>query len=371
MYGGASPIDVYMSDAPLFSPHTIRDVTFRNRIWVAPMCQYSVDREDGVPTDWHLVHLGSFARGGAGLVMTEATAVNPVGRISAEDTGIWNDEQRDAWAPIVAFIHGQGAVAGIQLAHAGRKGSQFREWGPVQGTRPVAEGGWVTVAPSAVAFPGYDEPAALDAAGIDAVVTDFAAAARRAVDAGFDVLEVHAAHGYLLHQFLSPLANQRTDSYGGSLENRARLLLEVVRAVRTEVGNGFALFVRFSATDWLPGGWDEHETATVAGWAEEAGADLFDISSGGVMTGAKIPVFAGYQVPLAAHVRTASDVQVSAVGLITEAAQANEIVARGDADAVMMGREFLRDPHFPLRAAHELGVDIDYWPPQYRRARPH
>jgi 2,4-dienoyl-CoA reductase-like NADH-dependent reductase (Old Yellow Enzyme family) len=358
-----------VTDIPLFRPHTIRSVTFRNRIWVTPMCQYSVDAFDGVPTDWHLVHLGSFARGGAGLVMTEATGISPEGRITAEDTGIWNDAQRDAWARIVAFVHSQGAVAGIQLQHAGRKASVYREWDTRKGTRPIADGGWQTLAPSAVAFEGYAAPVALDEAGIQQVVADFAAAARRAVDAGFDLVEIHAAHGYLMHQFLSPLANQRTDDWGGSLENRARLLLDTVTAVRKEVGDDVPLFVRFSATDWVPGGWDEHQTATVAGWAREAGADLFDISSGGVVTAMRIPLGPGYQVPLAAHVRHTSRVEVNAVGLITEAEQANEIVAGGQADAVMMGRELLRDPHFPLRAADQLGADIDYWPPQYLRAR--
>ncbi len=353
----------------LFTPLTIRSTTFRNRLWVAPMCEYSVDEEDGVPTDWHLVHLGAFARGGAGLVMTEATGVSAVGRISAEDTGIYTDAQRDAWSRIVGFIHSQGAKAGIQLAHAGRKGSQFREWGPDHGTRPITGGGWQTVAPSAVAFGGYDAPVALDAAGIAEIVDQFAAGARRAVDAGFDVLELHAAHGYLLHQFLSPLSNLRTDEYGGALENRARLPLEVVRAVRAEVGEEVPLFVRLSATDWVDGGWTQEETATVSGWAREAGADFFDISSGGNAASADIPLGPGYQVPLADYVKHEAEVEVSAVGLITEARQAEEIVASGRADAVMLARQIMRDPHFPLRAAHELGVDIDYWPPQYHRAR--
>jgi 2,4-dienoyl-CoA reductase-like NADH-dependent reductase (Old Yellow Enzyme family) len=359
-----------VTDIPLFRPHTIRSVTFRNRVWVTPMCQYSVDAFDGVPTDWHLVHLGSFARGGAGLVMTEATGISPEGRITAEDTGIWNEAQRDAWARIVAFVHGQGAVAGIQLQHAGRKASVYREWDTRKGTRPIAEGGWQTVAPSAVPFEGYAAPVALDEAGIQKVVADFAAAARRAVDAGFDLVEIHAAHGYLLHQFLSPLANRRTDDWGGSLENRARLLLDTVTAVRKEVGDDVPVFVRFSATDWMPGGWDADQTATVAGWARDAGADLFDISSGGVVPAMRIPLGPGYQVPLAAHIRHTSGVEVNAVGLITGAEQANDIVASGQADAVMMGREMLRDPHFALRAAHELGAAIDYWPPQYLRGRP-
>ena len=341
----------------------------RNRIWVAPLCQYSVDLEDGVPTEWHLVHLGSFARGGAGLVMSEATAVSAEGRISAEDTGIYTDAQRDAWARIVDFIASQGAVPGIQLAHAGRKASVFREWAADKGTRPIAAGGWQSVAPSAIAFDGYDAPLELDARGIRRVVDDFTTAARRSVDAGFRVLEIHAAHGYLLHQFLSPLSNVRLDSYGGSLENRARLLLDIVRSVRAEVGGSVAVLVRFSATDYTEGGWDVSQTATVAGWARAAGADLFDISSGGLVTGVTIPVGPGYQVGFAAEVKATSDVAVTAVGLITTAEQANEIISSGQADAIMMGREMMRDPHFALRAAHQLGVDIDYWPPQYLRAR--
>lgn len=358
-----------MPQLNLFTPHAIRSVEFRNRLWVTPLCQYSVDREDGVPTDWHLVHLGSFARGGAGLVMSEATGVSAVGRISAEDTGIYTDEQRDAWSRIVQFIHSQGAVAGIQLAHAGRKASVYREWGPDDGTRPIAGGGWQTVAPSAIAFDGYDEPVALDAAGIRGIVDEFRDAARRSVAAGFDVLEIHAAHGYLLHQFLSPLSNQRDDKYGGSLENRARLLLEIVTSVRSAVGDDVPVFVRFSATDYADGGWDLDQTAIVAAWARDAGADLFDISSGGLIGGVSIPTGPGYQVPLAEFVGRTAGVEVNAVGLITEAAQANDIVASGTADAVMMGREIMRDPHFPLRAAHELGIELDYWPAQYRRAR--
>ncbi|MEY2849804.1 MAG: hypothetical protein RI885_2471 [Actinomycetota bacterium] len=352
---------------PLFSPHTIRSVTFRNRLWVAPLCQYSVDLEDGVPTDWHLVHLGSFARGGAGLVMTEATGVSAVGRISAEDTGIYTDAQREAWARIVDFIHGQGAVAGIQLAHAGRKASVYREWGPDDGTRPIDAGGWQSVAPSPVAFDGYDAPVELTTEQIDDIVEEFADAASRSIEAGFDVVEVHAAHGYLLHQFLSPLSNVRTDQYGGSLGNRARMLLRVIRAVRTRVGDEVPVFVRFSATDWTDGGWDEEQTAIVAGWAHEAGADHFDISSGGNAL-ASIPVGPGYQVPLAEYVRRSASVEVNAVGLITQAEQANDIIASGRADAVMIGRELMRDPHFPLRAAHQLGVELDYFPKQYRRA---
>lgn len=354
----------------LFDPITIRGVTARNRIWVPPLCQYSVLAADGVPTDWHLVHLGSFAAGGAGLVIAEATAVTPEGRISAHDTGIWNDEQAKAWARVVAFIHDQGALAGIQLAHAGRKASVYPEWGSAaRGSVPTDSGGWQTVGPSALAFGEYATPRALDASEIAGVVDAFAEGARRAVGAGFDVVEVHAAHGYLIHQFLSPLSNARTDSYGGSLENRARLLLEVVAAVRAAVGDSVAVLVRFSATDYAEGGWDVEQTVQVAEWSAAAGADFFDISSGGLITGVAIPLGPGYQVPLATRVRQGAEVRASAVGLITESTQAAAIVADGRADAVMLGREQMRDPHFALRAAHELGVELDYWPPQYLRAR--
>jgi 2,4-dienoyl-CoA reductase-like NADH-dependent reductase (Old Yellow Enzyme family) len=357
-----------MSDTALFSPLTIRAVTIRNRIWVAPMCQYSAEAEDGMTTDWHLVHLGSFGQGGAGLVISEATAVSPEGRISPQDLGIWNDEQAHGLRRITDFLHSQGATAGIQLAHAGRKASTYRPWASERGTVPVDAGGWQSVGPSPIAFPGYAVPVALDAASIDRVVDDFVEAARRAIGAGFDVLEIHAAHGYLLHQFLSPLSNERTDEYGGSLENRARLLLRVVSAIRQAVGDDVPLLVRFSATDWARDGWDEQQTSVVAAWSRDRGADVFDISSGGNITGVTIPSTPGYQVPLAEYVATKGDVQVSAVGLITTPAQAAQIVDEGRADAVMLGREMLRDPHFALRAAHELGVDIDYWPSQYVRA---
>jgi 2,4-dienoyl-CoA reductase-like NADH-dependent reductase (Old Yellow Enzyme family) len=356
----------------LFDPIDLRGVRVRNRIWVSPMCEYTIDRRDGVPTDWHLVHLGSFARGGAGLVMAEATGVTAEGRISPHDTGIWNDAQVAAWRRIVEFGHSQGAVMGIQLAHAGRKASVYPEWGfgGRHGTMPVDEGGWQTVSASAIAFGDYAAPRALTAEELPDVVAAFAGGARRALDAGFDLVEVHAAHGYLLHQFLSPLSNERTDDYGGSLENRARLLLEIVRAVRAEVGDEVPVLVRFSATDYVEGGWDVHQTATVAGWAREAGADFFDISSGGLVTGVHIPSGPGYQVPLAESVAADAGVRVSTVGRITESRQAAEIVESGRADAVMLGREMMRDPHFALRASTELGVELDYWPPQYLRARP-
>ncbi len=351
----------------LFAPLTVRNTEFRNRIWVAPMCQYSVEECDGAPTAWHLVHLGSYASGGAGLVMAEATGVVPEGRISSWDLGLWNNDQRDAFRPIVDFIHERGARAGIQLAHAGRKGSTYRDWSG-KGTQAIADGGWQTLAPSAVAFPGYDEPRAMTTEDIDAVVEAWGAAATRAVEAGFDVVEVHAAHGYLIHQFLSPLSNLRDDEYGGSLENRARLLLRVVREVRAAVGDAIPVFVRFSATDWVePEGWTLEQTVEVAGWAKEAGADLFDMSSGGLIAGVKIPSAPGYQVPFAAAVREATGAPTAAVGQITGPEQAEAIVAAGDADAVFMARQFLREPFFPLRAAHVLGETVDYWPPQYAR----
>lgn len=358
----------------LFAPMTIRELEVRNRLWVAPLCQYSVDAADGVPHDWHLVHLGSFARGGAGLVIAEATAVVPEGRISPHDTGLWNAEQAQAWRRITDFIHSQGAAAGVQLAHAGRKASVYPEWGTTaeghagRGTMPAEHGGWTPVAPSAVAFDGYAVPAELDAEGIQRVVDAFADSARLAVEAGFDLVEIHAAHGYLLHQFLSPLSNERDDEWGGSLENRARILLDAVRAVRAAVD--VPVLVRFSGTDWTEGGWDERQTAQVAAWSLEAGADLFDISSGGLVRAA-IPVGPGYQVPLAAHVRREGGVPVSAVGLITEAQQAEAIVATGEADAIMMGREWMRDPHAAQRFALALGDESALEalvPPQYVRA---
>ena len=350
----------------LFTPLSLRDVTVRNRLWVSPMCQYSA--VEGVPQEWHHTHLAQFASGGAGLIVAEATAVAPEGRISPDDTGLWNDEQRDAWAPIVDAIRRRGAVAGVQLAHAGRKASTWPPFSGRRGTVAASDGGWTTVAPSAIAFDGFAEPVALDHGGIDRVVADFAAAARRAVAAGFQVLELHAAHGYLLHQFLSPLSNRRDDEYGGSLENRARLVLRVLDAV-TEAAPGVPLIVRFSATDWADGGWDPDETATVAGWAAQRGADFFDISSGGLVAHQQLTTGPGYQVDLAARVRREAGVPVNAVGMIDDAAHAERVIAEDAADAVMAGREWLRDPHYALRAATELGADIDYWPKQYLRAR--
>lgn len=330
------------------------------------MCMYSA--VDGVPQEWHHTHLAQFASGGAGLIIAEATSVVPEGRISPRDTGLWTDEQRDAWAPIVQAVHDRGARIGVQLAHAGRKASTWWPFADERGSIPEDRGGWTTVAPSAVAFDGFRSPVGLDAEGVDRVVEAFADAARRALDAGFDVLELHAAHGYLLHQFLSPLSNLRDDEYGGSLENRARLLLRVVDAVRAEAGAATPLFVRISATDHADGGFEPDEAALVARWAVEHGADLIDVSSGGLVAHQRITVGPGYQVPLAAAIRQAGRIRVSAVGLITTSAQAEQVLADGSADAIFAGREWLRDPHFGLRAAHELGVETD-WPPQYLRAR--
>ena len=353
---------------PLFSPFQLRSVVFANRIGVSPMCEYS--SEDGFANDWHLVHLGSRAVGGAGLVELEASAVTPQGRISPGDLGIWNDAHVPMLARIAAFIHSQGARAGIQLAHAGRKGSMAVPFGGGRLVLP-ADGGWEPVAPSAVAFSdNYAVPRALDQIGIDAVVEAFRQATRRAVTAGFDFVEIHAAHGYLLHEFLSPLANQRTDQYGGSFLNRARLLLEVVDAVRGEWPRHLPLFVRISATDWVEGGWTADESVELAGLLREHGVDLVDVSSGGMVPYAQIPVGPGYQVEFAARIRREAGIATAAVGMITDAAQANAIVAAGEADMVLMAREFLRDPYWPLHAAATLG-EAASWPVQYLRAAPH
>ncbi|GGP81055.1 NADH:flavin oxidoreductase/NADH oxidase [Saccharothrix coeruleofusca] len=350
----------------LFAPLTIRGTTLPNRIGVSPMCQYSA--RDGLPDQWHLVHLGSRAIGGAGLVLAEATAVQAVGRISPQDTGLWNDEQAAAWRPITEFIRAHGAVAGVQLAHAGRKGSTYSPFADEDGGVPDEEGGWTPVAPSALAFhETYREPVALDEAGIAEVVADFAAAAERAVAAGFQVVEVHAAHGYLLHQFLSPLSNRRTDGYGGDFAGRTRLTREVTAAVRAAVGEDVPVFVRVSATDWVEGGWTAEDTVRLARDLAEVGADLVDVSTGGNVPTADIPVGPGYQVPFAEAVRRKADVPTAAVGLITEARQAEQVLADGAADLVLLGRELLRDPYWPLHAAAQLGARITP-PKQYARA---
>lgn len=353
----------------LFEPITLRGVDFRNRLWISPMCQYSAHTGDGVATDWHMVHLGSLARGGAGAVIVEATAVVPEGRISSRDLGLWNDTQRDALLPIVNFLRDQGAVPGIQLAHAGRKASAWAPWGADGRTGSVGldEGGWETYGPSPIAFPGMRPPLELDQAGIEAVVTMFATAARRAVDAGFELIELHGAHGYLLHEFLSPLSNRRDDEYGGPLEHRARLLLDVVDAVRAEVGESVVVAVRLSATDWTDGGLTIDDTVQVAAWLTEHGVDLVDVSSGGNVP-AEIPVGPGYQTSFAAAVREGAQVPTAAVGLITDPVQAEHVVATGQADVVLIGRASLRDPHFPLLAAEVLRAQVPSVPGPYERA---
>lgn len=353
-------------ESHLFSPLQIRDVQFRNRIGVSPMCQYS--SVDGFASDWHLVHLGARAVGGAALVMAEATAVVPEGRISPEDLGIWKDEHVEMLTRIFRFIEEQGAVPAIQLAHAGRKASTFAPWKKGDAVSE-SEGGWRPVfAPSAEAFDaGYVVPDELDHAGIQRVVQAFADATKRALQAGAKVIEVHAAHGYLLHEFLSPLINHRTDAYGGSFENRTRALRETVEAVRAVWPERYPLFVRISATDWAEGGWDIEEAVVLAQQVKGLGVDLIDCSSGGAVPRAKIPLGPGYQVPFAERIRSEAGIQTAAVGLITEPWQANDIVAEGRADMVFLAREFLREPYWPLKAAAELGFDLSP-PVQYGRA---
>lgn len=350
----------------LFSPLAIRGVDFANRIATSPMCQYS--SVDGFASDWHLVHLGSRAVGGAGLVFVEATAVSPEGRITPADMGLWKDEHIPNLRRIADFGHSQGCRMGIQLAHAGRKAGMRRPWEPVSPASPE-EGGWSdVVAPSPVAFAGnYLLPRELDRQGIAQIADDFQRAAGRARHAGFDVIEIHAAHGYLLHEFLSPLSNLRTDEYGGSLENRARIVLEVVRAVRNEWAG--PLFVRISATDWAEGGWDIGESVEVAILLKRAAVDLIDVSSGGLVSYARVPAGPGYQVPFAARIRRQGNIMTGAVGMITDSAQADQIVRNGDADLVLLAREMLRDPYWTLHSAAELGRTAA-WPVQYLRAAP-
>lgn len=351
----------------LFSPLRLREIEFRNRIGVAPMCQYSC--EDGMANDWHLVHLGSRAVGGAGLVIAEATAVEARGRISPYDVGLWRDEQIEPLARVTRFIREHGAVPAVQLGHAGRKGSVTQPW---KGGKPLseAEGGWQTVAPSPLPFlEDGPAPRALEEAEIQDVIAAFAAAARRAIDAGFQVIEIHAAHGYLLHQFLSPLSNRRDDRWGGSFENRTRLVREVVQAVRGVLPGGMPLFVRISATDWVEGGWDLEQSIELARMLRKLEVDLIDCSTGGLVPQATIPVGPGYQTPFAAEVRRAAEIPTAAVGLITAPEQADHIIRTGQADLVLLARELLRDPYWPLRAAHKLG-QAGPWPNQYLRAKP-
>lgn len=350
----------------LFSPLSLRDVTLRNRIALSPMCQYSA--VDGLANDWHLVHLGSRAVGGAGLVVFEATAVEPRGRISPGDLGLWDDAHIEPIARIVRFVEAQGAAAALQLGHAGRRGSVRA---PFEGGAALAplDGGWITVGPSPVPFgDGFPAPEALTVDGIHGVVRAFVAAARRALAAGFRVVEVHAAHGYLLHEFLSPLANRRTDEYGGSFENRTRLVREVVEAVRREWPERLPILVRISATDWLEGGWDVDQSVEFCKALRALGVDLVDVSSGGLDPRAKIPLGPGYQTAFAERIRREAKVPTGAVGLITAPGHADAVLRTGQADLVLLARELLRDPHFPLRASKVLGVDGP-WPRQYLRAK--
>jgi 2,4-dienoyl-CoA reductase-like NADH-dependent reductase (Old Yellow Enzyme family) len=359
----ATEHDRKLPEVDLLSPLTIRDITLRNRIGVSPMCQYCA--VEGFADDWHLVHLGSRAAGGAALVMVEATAVVKEGRITPGDVGLWTDAHAQPLARIAAFLESQGAVPGIQLAHAGRKASCDLPWKGGARLATPAEGGWTVVAPSPVPFNETDPlPRPLDAAGIDEVVQAFEAAARRALQAGFKVIEIHSAHGYLLNEFLSPLANQRQDEYGGSLENRMRFLLRVADRLRRLMPAELPLFVRISATDWVDGGWDIEQSVVLAKRLADLGVDLIDCSSGGMIPRANIPVAKGYQVPLAQRIRNEAKIKTAAVGLITEPAQANEIITAGDADLVLLAREFLREPYWALKAQHELGAEPS-WPIQY------
>lgn len=353
--------------AKLFTPLTIKTVSFKNRIVVSPMCEYS--SVDGFANDWHLVHLGSRAVGGAGLIITEACAVSEEGRISGDDLGIWKNAHLEKLKNIVSFIHKQHTVAGIQLAHAGRKASCAVPW---KGGHHINKenGGWQTVAPSSIPFNlGEDVPESLSFEGIKKVIDDFKAAAQRALSAGFKVIEIHAAHGYLINQFLSPLSNARTDAYGGSFENRIRLLLEIIEAIQTVWPAALPLFVRISATDWAEGGWNENDSVQLANVLKNRGIDLIDCSTGGLVPGVKIPIGPAYQTPFAAQIKKETGILTGTVGMITSAAQAESILEKEQADLIIMAREFLRDPYFPLHAATALGVDIP-WPDQYLRAKP-
>jgi len=351
----------------LFKPLKIKSIELKNRIAISPMCEYS--SVDGFANNWHLVHLGSRAVGGAGLILTEATAVSPEGRITPDDLGLWKDEHIAELKKIVGFIHEQGTVAGVQLAHAGRKASHQSPWKGSQLIPGKEPDGWQTVAPSAVPYKeGTEAPVALDEAGIAKVLNDFKEAAKKSIEVGFKVIELHAAHGYLLHQFLSPLTNQRNDQYGGPFENRIRLLLEVTAVVQEVWPAALPLFIRISATDWAEDGWTAEESVKLSAILKAQGVDLIDCSGGGLVSWQKIPLDAGYQVPFAQQIKKETGILTGAVGLITEAGQMEEIIAGNEADLVLIARESLRDPYFPLHAAQQLGVDVK-WPIQYERAK--
>lgn len=351
----------------LFSPLRLRGIEFKNRIFLSPMCQYS--SEEGMPTDWHLVHLGSHAVGGVSLVMVEATGVSPEGRISPWDSGIWSDRHVQAFKRITAFIEGQGAVPGIQLAHAGRKASTDVPW---RGEKPLAinEGGWQPLAPSPIPFGDTSPvPHEMTKEDLKEVISQFVAGTRRSMEAGFKVIEIHMAHGYLLHEFLSPISNQRMDEYGGSLQNRARFPLSAAKAVRESWPSGLPLFVRISCTDWVEGGWNLAQSVEFSRGLKEIGVDLIDCSSGGLVPHAKIPVGPGYQTPFAAEIRSRVGIATGTVGLITHPVQAEQILSTGQADVIFIARELLRDPYWPLHASKTLNVDVS-WPSQYLRAKP-
>ena len=355
--------DQEVPEVDLLSPLSMRSLTLRNRIAMAPMCQYSA--EDGMANDWHLVHLGSRAVGGTGLVIVEATGVTRDGRITPGDLGIWSDDHIEPLARIARFVTSQGACAGIQLAHAGRKASTAAPWTGGATLAKAEEGGWPVVAPSPIPFhPGDPTPVALDEAGIDGIVDAFEASARRALAAGFKVLEVHAAHGYLLHQFLSPHSNQRSDRYGGSLDNRMRLVLRVTERVRAAVPAELPLFVRISATDWAAGGWDIEQSVELARRLKDLGVDLIDVSTGGNLPTARIPVAKRYQIPCSRRIRDDAGILTGAVGLITDAKEADDIITGGDADLVLLGRELLREPYWALKAQHAFEEEPS-WPVQY------
>ena len=351
----------------LFSSIKIRSIEIKNRIVVSPMCQYSSN--DGIPTDWHLVHLGSRAVGGAGIVFTEATAVSPEGRISPDDAGIWNDVQVNAYKKITSFIKSQKSVPGIQLAHAGRKASTFSPW-KGNGKVSIENGGWQTLAPSAIQFgDDYPSPKEMDYKDIKVIIDQFREAAKRSIDAGFDIIELHFAHGYLVHEFLSPISNHRTDNYGGSLENRCRFAIEIVKSVREVIPDATPLFVRISASDWVEGGWDIEQSVQLAKWLKDIVVDLIDCSSGGNVSNAKIPAGPGYQIPFSQRIKKEANILTGGVGFITTAEQADQIINSDQADFVFLAREMLRDPYWALHAAKKLNVELDNFPKQYLRAK--
>jgi 2,4-dienoyl-CoA reductase-like NADH-dependent reductase (Old Yellow Enzyme family) len=355
--------DQEVPEVDLLSPLALRSLTLRNRIAMAPMCQYSA--EEGMANDWHLVHLGSRAVGGIGLVLVEATGVTADGRITPGDLGIWSDEHIEPLARIARFVRSQGAVAGIQLAHAGRKASTAAPWAGGAALKTAGEGGWAVVAPSPIPFsPGDPTPTALDEPGIDGIIDAFETAARRALAAGFEVLEIHAAHGYLLHQFLSPHSNQRDDQYGGSLDNRMRLVLRVTERIRAAVPAELPLFVRISATDWAAGGWDIEQSVELSRRLKDLDVDLIDVSTGGNLPTARIPVAKRYQIPCSRRIRDDAGIPTGAVGLITDPKEADEIITGGDADIVLLGRELLREPYWALKAQHAFEEEPS-WPVQY------